>query len=106
MAKGARDLRRFPTAYEAKQELPELASWMSDDALKLLPVWRGTRFENGQIYFDLDHPDYSQVAAAQFQRMATFSPGAKPVPEMIGWLPAFPLLDDSDRVGLMVIVRS
>jgi hypothetical protein len=44
------------TAYELRDQLPELASWMSDDKLKLLPIWRGTRFEPGIEYFDLNNP--------------------------------------------------
>ncbi len=30
---------------------------MSDDDLKLLPIWHGWRFEDGEVYFDLDNPD-------------------------------------------------
>lgn len=50
------DLRDFLTAYEAREELPELSAWMTDDDLKLIPIWKGTRFETGQQYFDLDNP--------------------------------------------------
>ena len=50
------DLRQYLTAYEAREALPELSAWMTDDDLKLLPIWKGTRFEAGQQYFDLDNP--------------------------------------------------
>jgi hypothetical protein len=29
---------------------------MSDDDLKQVPIWHGTRFQAGQEYFDLDNP--------------------------------------------------
>ncbi len=51
------------TAYELRDQLPELASWMSDDKLKLLPIWRGTRFEPGVEYFDLNNPDRGPFTA-------------------------------------------
>ncbi len=51
-----RDLRQYPTAYEAREALPELSAWMTDDDMKLLPIWKGSRFEAGQEYFDLDNP--------------------------------------------------
>ncbi len=51
------------TAYELREQLPELASWMSDDKLKLLPIWRGTRFEPGVEYFDLNNPDRGSFTA-------------------------------------------
>lgn len=51
------------TAYELRDRLPELASWMSDDKLKLLPLWRGSRFEPGVEYFDLNNPDRGPFTA-------------------------------------------
>jgi hypothetical protein len=51
-----RDLREYLTAYEAREALPELSAWMTDDDMKLLPIWKGTRFETGEQYFDLDNP--------------------------------------------------
>jgi hypothetical protein len=36
---------------------------MSDDALKQLPIWQGTRFERGRVYFDLDNPDRGAFVA-------------------------------------------
>jgi hypothetical protein len=50
------DLRRCGTAFDCRDRLPALASWMSDDALKLIPIWPGAHFTSGHIYFDLDHP--------------------------------------------------
>ena len=58
-----KDLCQYATAYEARSRLPELASWMSDDDLKLLPIWHGKSFERGQIYFDLDNPERGPFAA-------------------------------------------
>lgn len=60
------DLTNVPpgaTAYELRGRLPDLASWMSDDKLKLLPLWRGSRFEPGVEYFDLDNPDRGPFTA-------------------------------------------
>jgi hypothetical protein len=57
------DLRRFPTAYEAREHLPSLSEWMSDDDLKLLPIWKGTRLEAGQTFFDLDNPERGPFVA-------------------------------------------
>jgi hypothetical protein len=57
MADRTRDLRDCGTAYDCRDQLPELASWMSEDALKQLTIWRGPRFEPGEIYFDLDNPE-------------------------------------------------
>ncbi len=50
------DLRDCATAREARDRLPELASWMSDDALKQLPIWKGERLEANHLYFDLTNP--------------------------------------------------
>jgi hypothetical protein len=63
MAKQARDLRKCATAYDCRDKLPELARWMSDDAMKLIPLWQGTRFERGKVYFDLDNPERGAFAA-------------------------------------------
>jgi len=49
---GMRDCR---TAYECRDRLPALSAWMSDDLLKLIPLWQG-EFEAGATYFDLDNP--------------------------------------------------
>ena len=57
MTRHDRDLRDCPTAYDCRDRLPELAAWMSDDAMKALPIWKGGRFERGHEYFDLDNPD-------------------------------------------------
>ena len=45
------------TAYDARDQLPELAAWMDDDMLKLLPLWRGSSFAPDTEYFDLNNPD-------------------------------------------------
>ena len=50
------DLRDCRTAYECRDRLPELSAWMSDDELKEVTIWHGTRFVAGQEYFDLDNP--------------------------------------------------
>ena len=49
-----KDLRDCATAYDCREAFPALSAWMSDDALKELPLWHGTRFEPNQVYFDLD----------------------------------------------------
>lgn len=51
------------TAYDARQQLPDLAAWMSDDMLKLLPLWRGSSFAADTEYFDLDNPDRGAFVA-------------------------------------------
>ena|SRR5579883_1480660 len=63
MAKGHKDLRPYGTAYEARDALPGLSGWLSDDALKRLPIWQGSRFEAGRTYFDLDNPARGAFAA-------------------------------------------
>lgn len=63
MAKETKDLRGYPTAFDCRDQLPGLASWMSDDALKRIPLWKGNRFERGRVYFDLDNPDRGAFAA-------------------------------------------
>lgn len=57
------DLRPCGTAYDCRDELPELAAWMGDDDLKEIIIWRGGRFERGQMYFDLDHPERGPFVA-------------------------------------------
>ncbi len=57
------DLRDCPTAYECRDRLPALSTWMGDDLLKALPIWQGSRFERGQIYFDLDNPERGPFVA-------------------------------------------
>ena len=63
MADRTKDLRDCLTAYECRDRLPELSAWLGEDALKLIPIWKGTRFERGQIYFDLDHPERGPFVA-------------------------------------------
>ena len=58
-----RDLRQYSTAYDAREELPELSAWMTDDDMKLLLFWKGTRFEAGEQYFDLDNPSRGPFVA-------------------------------------------
>ena len=57
------DLRDCLTAYDCRDRLPELSAWMSDDALKQIPIWRGNRFERGRTYFDLDNPERGPFVA-------------------------------------------
>jgi hypothetical protein len=52
------------TAYDCRAQLPELAAWMSDDALKALRVWKGHRFEGDHVYFDLRDPDRGAFVAS------------------------------------------
>jgi hypothetical protein len=59
----ARDLRGCATAYECRDQLPELSAWMSDDMLKQVSIWQGRRFEPGEEYFDLDHPERGSFVA-------------------------------------------
>lgn len=58
-----RELRQYSTAYDAREELPELSAWMTDDDMKLLPISKGTRFEAGAQYFDLDNPSRGPFVA-------------------------------------------
>jgi|SRR5947209_7391785 len=51
------------TAFDCREHLPDLAAWMSDDALKALRLWKGRRFEADQVYFDLNDPDRGAFAA-------------------------------------------
>jgi hypothetical protein len=57
------DLRDCPTAYECRDRIPELSAWMDDDLLRQIPIWKGTRFERGQMYFDLDNPERGPFVA-------------------------------------------
>jgi hypothetical protein len=57
------DLRDCATAFECRDRLPELAAWMSDDLLKQVRIWKGPRFEPGQLYFDLDNPERGPFVA-------------------------------------------
>ena len=57
------DLRDCLTAYECRDRLPELSAWMSEDNLKLLPIYKGGSFERGHMYFDLDNPDRGPFVA-------------------------------------------
>ena len=59
-----RDLRQFPTAYEAREYLPELAAWLSDDMLRQVRIWKGPRFERNHMYFDLDNPERGPFVAS------------------------------------------
>ena len=63
MIERTRDLRDCPSAYDCRDQLPELAAWMNDDELKLITIWAGPRFEEGQMYFDLDNPDRGAFVA-------------------------------------------
>jgi hypothetical protein len=58
-----RDLREFATAYDARDYLPELAAWMSDDQLRQVRIWKGARFEANRMYFDLDNPERGAFVA-------------------------------------------
>jgi hypothetical protein len=58
------DARDCATAYDCREAFPELSAWMSDDALKALPLWHGTRFEPNQVYFDLHNPERGAFVAS------------------------------------------
>ena len=58
-----KDLRHCSTAYDCREAFPELSAWMSNDALKQLPLWHGTRFEPNHVYFDLDHAERGAFVA-------------------------------------------
>lgn len=68
MSERTRDLREYGSAYDCRDQLPELAQWMDDDSLKLLPIWRGPRFERGEVYFDLDNPERGAFLATGDER--------------------------------------
>ncbi|MBI3968872.1 MAG: hypothetical protein HY329_24810 [Chloroflexi bacterium] len=36
---------------------------MTPDLLKQVPIWKGTRFVRGRMYFDLDHPERGSFVA-------------------------------------------
>ena len=63
MAERQRDLRDCLTAYDCRDQLPELSSWMDDDMLKQLTLWRGGRFQADEEYFDLDNPERGPFVA-------------------------------------------
>lgn len=63
MTDRTRDLRDCPSAYDCRDELPGLAAWMSDDDLKQVTIWRGPRFDEGRMYFDLDNPERGAFVA-------------------------------------------
>ncbi len=71
MAEAKRDLRDCRTAYDCRERLPHLASWMSDDAMKLISIWQGMRFERGRVYFDLDNPDRGAFVATGAEGIPT-----------------------------------
>ncbi len=55
MSRPKKDLRQFPSAYEARQYLPDLARLLTPEELKLIPIWKGRRFRRGIMYLDLDN---------------------------------------------------
>jgi hypothetical protein len=55
MTERNRDLRGCYTAYDCRDRLPDLARWLPDDDLKVIPIWQGARLEPGQAYVDLDN---------------------------------------------------
>ena len=57
------DFANCETAYDCRAQLPELAAWMSDDALKAVRLWKGRRFEGDHVYFDLRDPDRGAFVA-------------------------------------------
>src|SRR5437870_1571080 len=65
------DLRDCFTAFECRDRLPELAAWMSDDDLKLVRIWHGTRFDRDREYFDLDNPERGPFVATGDERPPT-----------------------------------
>ena len=58
-----RDLRQFATAFDAREYLPELAAWLSDDLLRQVRIFKGPRFERNRMYFDLDNPERGPFVA-------------------------------------------
>ncbi len=63
MPKEKLDLRRYASAYECRHLLPELSEWASDDLLRQLTIWKGSRFEKGKMYFDLNNPERGPFVA-------------------------------------------
>ncbi len=45
------------TAYDCREQLPDLAAWMDDDTLKQLTLWRGPQLTANEEYFDLTNPE-------------------------------------------------
>ncbi len=33
------DFRDCPSAYDCRDRLPELSRWLTDDEMKLIPIW-------------------------------------------------------------------
>jgi hypothetical protein len=64
MPRHPNDLRDCATAYDCRDAFPELSAWMSDDALKQLLLWHGTRFEPNHEYFDLHNPERGAFVAS------------------------------------------
>ena len=58
------DFADCETAYDCRAQLPHLAAWMSDDALKAVRLWKGRRFEGDHVYFDLNDPDRGAFVAS------------------------------------------
>jgi hypothetical protein len=44
------------TAFDYRDQLQPMMGW-ADQELRSLPIWRGDRFEPGEIYFNLMHPE-------------------------------------------------
>jgi hypothetical protein len=44
---------------------------MSDDLLSQVEIWKGTRFEAGKIYFDLDNPERGPFVATGDEALPT-----------------------------------
>jgi hypothetical protein len=63
MSERNKDLRSFGSALDCRDQLPELSAWMSDDLLKQITIWKGSRFEAGKMYFDLDNPERGPFVA-------------------------------------------
>ncbi|MGN6360516.1 MAG: cold-shock protein [Thermomicrobiales bacterium] len=63
MPQQKRDLRDCLTAYDCRDQLPELSNWMTQDRLKELTLWKGSRFEAGEEYFDLHNPERGPFVA-------------------------------------------
>jgi hypothetical protein len=69
-----RDFSDCVTAFDCRELLPELARFMSDDALKALLLWKGRRFERGHEYFDLRDPDRGPFVATGDEGPPTGAP--------------------------------
>ncbi len=82
-----RNLRDGPTAYDCRDRLPGLSGWMSDDAMKLLPLWHAP-LERGQVFFDLNEPDRGAFTVAGGERVRPETPYVRmrDVPEWV-WAP-------------------